>query len=81
MGLNGLQETAFRLYPEIRSYYDRLAALAPGRTIVSGSGPTVVAAFSSHEGALAARRDLSMPDAWTAVAVSYLPADRELPWT
>lgn len=79
VGVNALQETLFRVFPETRSCFDAVHRLAPGRALVSGSGPTVFAAFSTCEEALAARRALAGQPLWTAVAASHHPEPGELP--
>lgn len=71
LGVNGLQETLFRLYPEARACFDAVYALAPDRTLVSGSGPTVVARFSSRQGAVEAAALLGSTSYWMQIATPY----------
>ncbi|HEX6508728.1 MAG TPA: 4-(cytidine 5'-diphospho)-2-C-methyl-D-erythritol kinase [Chloroflexota bacterium] len=51
LGPNGLQDALFSLYPVVKTCFDRLSNLAPGRTFVSGSGPTIVVASKTSDGA------------------------------
>lgn len=66
-GINGLQDTLFRLFPEAATCFHAVQALAPGETIVTGSGPTVVARFPARELADAARQRLSRRGYWMEV--------------
>lgn len=65
-GTNGLQSTLFRLFPDAHRCFKEVERLAPGRTIVSGSGPTVVARFDSAADAARAAESLSARGYWTA---------------
>jgi 4-diphosphocytidyl-2-C-methyl-D-erythritol kinase len=66
VGVNTLQPVLFRLYPEAERCFRVVDDLAPGRTIVSGSGPTVVAAMESEADARATARRLATLGYWTA---------------
>jgi len=78
-GINGLQETVFRLYPEARTCYEMVRSLAPGRTIISGSGPTIVAAFSTQQEAVHAQGILPREQLWTHVACDFQPPGWQTP--
>jgi 4-diphosphocytidyl-2-C-methyl-D-erythritol kinase len=64
LGVNSLQETLFRLYPEAQVCFEAVADLAPGQTLVSGSGPTVAASFPSREEAQRAAAGLAGRGFW-----------------
>lgn len=66
IGTNSLQTTLFSLYPDAERCFETTAELAPRRTIVSGSGPTVVAQFDGANQAGAAAAELARYGYWTA---------------
>jgi 4-diphosphocytidyl-2-C-methyl-D-erythritol kinase len=68
VGINSLQDTLFDLYPPARACFEAVDALAPGRTLVSGSGPTVVALFLRRDEACEAARALVHRTCWVQVA-------------
>jgi 4-diphosphocytidyl-2-C-methyl-D-erythritol kinase len=72
IGINGLQPVLFRLYPAAEKCFQLVDELAPGRTIVSGSGPTVVSTFASAADARAASERLASLGYWTAVVRNRL---------
>jgi 4-diphosphocytidyl-2-C-methyl-D-erythritol kinase len=51
LGPNGLESAARRICPEAAACLDALADLVPGRTTLSGSGPTSVAWFDAPDDA------------------------------
>jgi len=67
IGINGLQETVFQLYPEAWWSFEKMETLAPGRTILTGSGPTVVGIFGTYEEADAARDCLETEGSWVVI--------------
>lgn len=71
IGINGLQLTLFDLYPEARTCYDEVERVAPGRCIVSGTGPTVVALMESAEEAAKASESLAKLGFWTQTVTDY----------
>ncbi len=78
IGCNGLQAALFRLYPSAEACFDSLERLAPGRPMVSGSGPTVFVPFESE----AEARDVAhrVPaEFWSAVARNWDPAPGDAP--
>lgn len=79
IGPNALMRPLFDLVPEARSCYERLAPLAPGRTFVSGSGPTIGALFTMRADAEAARRALGDALPWVVVAESCIPVRGAMP--
>ena len=79
VGWNGLQAALFRLYPCARECFERVAALAPGRAIVSGSGPTVIALFPSPEAAYEACRALAPYGYWRTVTRTAIPEAWQTP--
>lgn len=79
IGVNGLARTLFRLYPEAEACFRAAERAGPGRTWVSGSGPTVV---SQCAGPGEAQRvaDGLRGLGYTTVVVRNCPTeDRELP--
>ena len=73
VGINGLQETVFRRYPEARACFAAMEAAAPGRTFMSGSGPTMGALCTSRREAEQVVAAATRPGWWSAVARS-MPA-------
>lgn len=67
IGVNTLQRTIFDLYPAARECFDDLARVAPGRVIVSGSGPTVAAICTDRREAEALASRVRRPGRWTRV--------------
>jgi len=57
-GPNSLQETLFSAYPLAQDCFERVAQMSEGRATVSGSGPTIVASFSSEDEACRAAASL-----------------------
>lgn len=78
-GVNGLQETLFRLYPAARSCFEAVSQMARGRAIVSGSGPTIVAQFDSGASAEIAAIALKKYGYWTTIASSCTPPGWQTP--
>src|SRR5579884_212962 len=79
LGPNDLQTTLFRLYPAARHCFDRQVALAPGRTSVTGSGPTVYSACSSMHEAHDIAAQMRDAGYWADVARSVNPRPGENP--
>jgi 4-diphosphocytidyl-2-C-methyl-D-erythritol kinase len=71
VGINGLQSTLFHLYPDARACFEEVQQIAPGRCIVSGTGPTVVALMDSEEEAREADGSLARLGFWTEVVTDY----------
>jgi 4-diphosphocytidyl-2-C-methyl-D-erythritol kinase len=65
VGMNGLQLAVFRLCPEVRACFEAVAALAPGRTLVSGSGAAVFALSPSQAEARRLSQALSELGYWS----------------
>jgi 4-diphosphocytidyl-2-C-methyl-D-erythritol kinase len=78
-GVNGLQDTVFRLYPDTRRCFELVRSLAPDRTILAGSGPTVVAGFLTQQEALDAAVTLPRDNLWAHIACDYQPPDWQTP--
>jgi 4-diphosphocytidyl-2-C-methyl-D-erythritol kinase len=78
-GINGLTQTLFRLYPEAELCFRAAESAVPGRTWVSGSGPTVVSQCNGPEAAQRAADDLRRLGYTTFVVRNYPTEDRELP--
>jgi 4-diphosphocytidyl-2-C-methyl-D-erythritol kinase len=70
LGRNTLQAPLFRLYPAAERCFREVEEQAPGRTIVTGSGPTVVALYKLREEAARAASLLEHRGYWTHVARS-----------
>lgn len=70
VGINSLQEPLFRLYPEARECFEALTEVAPGRTFVTGSGPTVAAMFDTRTAAEEALAAIGRKDYWSSVCRS-----------
>jgi 4-diphosphocytidyl-2-C-methyl-D-erythritol kinase len=73
LGVNGLQQSVFRRYPEARSCFAAMDAAAPGRTFMSGSGPTMGALCTSRAEAAQVVASVVRPGWWSEVACS-MPA-------
>lgn len=69
-GPNGLQRSVFLRYPEARACFSDVDGAAPGRTFMTGSGPTVVALCSSQAEARRVVATVKRDGWWTAVAHS-----------
>jgi 4-diphosphocytidyl-2-C-methyl-D-erythritol kinase len=80
-GINGLQTTLFKLYPPAEQCFWDVQALAPGPTIVTGSGPTVLAIFPDRQEAEEAVRVLRDKGYWCAVCQVWQPDEGEMPCT
>lgn len=75
IGVNGLSAALFRVAPGARECFDALSSVASEGAMVSGSGPTMFARFSTRAGAEDARR--AVPGCETYVVSSHLkPAPR-----
>jgi 4-diphosphocytidyl-2-C-methyl-D-erythritol kinase len=74
-GTNSLQGALFRLYPAVAHVFEHVARLNPGRTFISGSGPTVFSMYSGEDAAREACRQLP-PNLWSAVVHSVSGAQR-----
>lgn len=68
LGRNALRNALFRICPEARTCYDDVTAVAPTGAGLSGSGPTVIAPFTSRDEAVAAELSLRGSGYWTVVA-------------
>jgi 4-diphosphocytidyl-2-C-methyl-D-erythritol kinase len=79
IGVNTLQSTLFDLYPEAERCFRSAERLAPHRTIVSGSGPTVVSLFETQSAAASAAQGLSSLGYWTRVVRNCPTEGRDLP--
>ncbi|MGI8968432.1 MAG: 4-(cytidine 5'-diphospho)-2-C-methyl-D-erythritol kinase [Chloroflexota bacterium] len=77
-GINGLQETLFRLHPDARACYEAMQAATDGKAMVSGSGPSVYALFSSEAAATEAQSTLH-PTYWSCVTRTWAPEPAESP--
>jgi 4-diphosphocytidyl-2-C-methyl-D-erythritol kinase len=75
LGINGLQRALFELYPLARECFDDVARVAPGRTFVSGSGPTVGAVCASRVEAEQVVAKVAREGRWTAVVRSVRGTD------
>jgi 4-diphosphocytidyl-2-C-methyl-D-erythritol kinase len=73
VGWNGLQAAVFRLHPEVQACFDALARLAPGRTLVSGSGGTVFALSPSLAEAEKLSQIMKQRGFWTSVERACAP--------
>lgn len=78
-GPNNLQPALFRLYPAAERCYRAVAAVAPGATFVTGSGPTVCAGFRTRGEAENAAAELQPHSYWTAIAPTYRPEEGATP--
>jgi 4-diphosphocytidyl-2-C-methyl-D-erythritol kinase len=78
-GMNTLQRVLFRLYPAAEECFRAVDRLAPGRSFVSGSGPTVVSQWLGPEEAEAAAAALCSLGYRTWVVRNCATEDRELP--
>lgn len=70
LGINGLQRALFALYPEARVCFEEISRAAPGRSFVSGSGPTVGALCRSRSEAEGIVGGLTGEGEWAAVVRS-----------
>lgn len=70
LGVNGLQRALFLLHPRTRESFEDVSRRAPGRTFVSGSGPTVGALCESQREAELIVAAVARTGWWTAVAHS-----------
>ena len=77
--MNGLQRTLFQLYPAVLGCFRESEALAPGRTIISGSGPTVVSLFDSRSAAEEGAEVLRRRGFWSAAVRTHQPRSEETP--
>jgi 4-diphosphocytidyl-2-C-methyl-D-erythritol kinase len=73
VGINDLQGPLFRLFPEAYDCFSLVSSLAPDRTFVSGSGPTVAAVFDNRRAAVTAASALPTALGWVRVARSSVP--------
>lgn len=78
-GINGLAPALFRLYPAARTCYSAAERLAPGRTFVSGSGPTIVSRCAGRQEAQHVAQVLRSRGFATHVVRNCPTEDRELP--
>jgi 4-diphosphocytidyl-2-C-methyl-D-erythritol kinase len=69
-GVNALQAPLFRLMPLARSCFEEVSGLAPGRTFISGSGPTVAAVFETSGDARELAARLAGTGHWVVVCRS-----------
>jgi 4-diphosphocytidyl-2-C-methyl-D-erythritol kinase len=72
-GPNGLHDALFRIEPQARECFNAMQTVAHGCAFVSGSGPTVGAAFATREEAERARDALSDDVGWVCVTSSWNP--------
>lgn len=79
LGVNGLAQTLFRLYPEAEACFRAADNVAPGQTWVSGSGPTIASRFESRSDAERASMQMSVLGYATFVVRNYPTEERELP--
>lgn len=70
LGLNGLQRALFRCFSDARTCFEAIAEVAPGRTFVSGSGPTVGVLCDTEAEARQVVAAVARPPWWSAVAHS-----------
>lgn len=70
IGVNALQPVLFELYPAAHLCFERAEALAPGKTIITGSGPTVLSLLGSRSDAERAAGSLRQFGYWTAAVHS-----------
>jgi 4-diphosphocytidyl-2-C-methyl-D-erythritol kinase len=75
LGINGLQRALFELYPVAQECFEDVARAAPGRTFVSGSGPTVGALCVSRVEAEQVVASVTREGRWTAVVQSISRRD------
>jgi 4-diphosphocytidyl-2-C-methyl-D-erythritol kinase len=75
LGINGLQESVIRRFPEARSCFAEMNVAAPGRTFMSGSGPTMGALCTSRPEAEQVVASVARPSWWSAVACSMPASD------
>jgi 4-diphosphocytidyl-2-C-methyl-D-erythritol kinase len=75
LGTNGLQRALFEMYPLAQKCFDAVACAAPGRTFVSGSGPTVGALCESRAEAEQIVASVARSGWWTAVVHSVQSMD------
>ncbi|MFH0763279.1 MAG: 4-(cytidine 5'-diphospho)-2-C-methyl-D-erythritol kinase [Candidatus Omnitrophota bacterium] len=70
---NGLEEAAFRAYPEIKRVKDSLVSLGINSVLMSGSGPAVFGIVSSRKEALALRGKIrGIEKSWRVFTASTL---------
>lgn len=79
VGRNALEQTLFQLYPTVRDCFEAVVALAPGRTIVSGSGGTIAALFPSQAAARHAAKSLEERGYHVVAVPSTTPPDWQTP--
>lgn len=78
-GVNGLTRALFHLYPAAEGCFRAAERLAPDRTWVSGSGPTIVSQFPGRPEAEEASVRLRRLGYTTFVVRNYPSEDRQLP--
>lgn len=78
IALNTLQAALFCLYPNAKACFDCVERLFPGRTMLSGSGPTIFAVCRDQADATEGARRLSA-QFWTAAVRSCSPPREETP--
>lgn len=69
-GVNGLQDSAFRICPPAQRCFESLQARAPGSVILSGSGPTSVARVDGPDEATQLTRAMQADGYWATAAKS-----------
>ena len=75
VGCNGLQPALFRISAEARECFAAVSEVAPLGAMISGSGPTVFAAFDSPEAAVRAAVAVRARGNWAAVECSIGPRE------
>lgn len=70
-GVNALQQTLFRLYPDAEACFTAVSTVVRDRPFVSGSGPTVVGVFPSPDEAQEAALALSAHGYWMNIAAPF----------
>lgn len=79
LAVNALESALFDAYPAALRCFQRAHGLAPGRTMVSGSGPTIISQFDGEEEAATASRALRKVGYWSCVVRNCPTEERNLP--
>lgn len=79
LAVNALQGALFDAYPAALRCFQHADGLAPGHTVVSGSGPTIVSQFDTEEEATTAALALRKVGYWSCVVRNCPTEERNLP--